>query len=234
MAADLTGAIPTLLVGGGTYVGGVVTGLFAKSFERWWGNRSERRRLRNALYEELGMNFQNMFLHTLTLHSPPADSWIGSQFAVQEWEHREVYDQALKTQPILFHEVREAKLMSQFYMALERLKVSTPEQQMEGIRVIYNWIIAEVKKGKLSRGTLYDTDPSPDSPFLHPLRVFLRRRYSKVTHRNVPKDGRGHLFGPSTTFRQELNAVWRGLPGESMDHELDSIPGRNPLGKRIV
>jgi hypothetical protein len=225
--------ITTALVSTGTYVGGIFTGLFIKSLEEWWKTRVERRRLRKALYHELGENLRYMYWILFSLVQEPSEfappAWTGP-LKFEECERREVYDHALVSQSILFREIKEANHISEFYLALNRLKTESPEHQIQGIRYTYDNISRLISKGQLSRRLLEKARPGVGINGLYPWAVRKALLYEKLSHRNVPKDGKPRAWDASPTLLKKAKALWRGIPGD----EIPVRPGPSPVGKRIL
>lgn len=125
-------------------------------------------------------------------------------------------DQALKLTPILFHELREAAPISNFYLALLVCNAKDMAERLEMLGDIHKTIVANVKEKRLSRKKLNAAYTLAGSPFRHPIRIWIERRYHILASRNVPKDGQGRAWKPSNTMDEKLKALWRGLPGEPM------------------
>jgi hypothetical protein len=209
--------ITTALVSTGTYVGGVLTGLFIKSLEEWWKTRVERRRLRKALYHELGQNMGYMF-EVLYGHLAEPEllslAWT-RPLKLEECERREVYDHALVSQPILFRGIKEANLISDFYLTLDRLKTESPDRQVQGIRSVYKYVSDLVSKGQMSRRLLRKGLKDPSVLGLsHPLITRVRHVYRGLQCRNLPKDGKSWTWTAPRTLFQKIRVLWRGVPDD--------------------
>jgi len=218
--------LPNILTGAG--IGSVLTTLIVKALEKWNSNRSERKRLRNALYVELGQNFEKLFFHLMQLHNGVVNAWTGP-LEIKDWERREVYDQALASQPILLQEIHEARLISDFYLSLEKLKTVPPDQHIIGVQTLNKWVVNAVNEGNLSRRKLLKNYRRPGSPFHHPLHIWANRKYNGMITRNVPKTAVGHSFSGANTIREKMKAIWIGMPGKDM-----GVPPENPVGKRLL
>jgi len=223
--------ITTALVSTGTYVGGIFTGLFIKSLEEWWKTRVERRRLRKALYHELGQNMEYMFQVLYSLEAEPellSLAWTGP-LKLEECERREVYDHALVSQPILFRGIKEANLISEFYLALDRLKIESLERQVQGIRYMYKYVLEHVSKGQLSRRRLNKACGKVPIELSHPWVRRVRQLYSRLQTRNLPKDGKSRTWMPPRTLFQKVKVLWKGTP-----EDVKLVSGPSPIGKRIL
>jgi hypothetical protein len=223
--------ITTALVSTGTYVGGIFTGLFIKSLEEWLKTRVERRRLRKALYQELGQNLEQLIYIVWNHEAPPMDAWARFP-GIEEFERREVYDLALKSQPVLFRGIKEANLIGEFYLAMDALKTAPPEQQVKGIRHLKEYLFENARKGQLSRRMLHKafTLTGVSSRLSHPLRRHAGMLYNTLSTRNIPKDGKTRAWEASPTLFKKVKALWRGIPGD----EKPLPPGPSPVGKRIL
>jgi hypothetical protein len=195
-----------------------VVGIFSDSWKKQLMNRVERKRLRNSLYSELGLNLANMLAYRMTRRPESAmaelPAWTYS--SISRWLRREVYDQALKESPVLFHELKEATPISQFYSAMSVIDSRPVAEQLERLALVRKVIAEEVKVGRLVRRKMHKHHALRDweSPYSHPVLVWLRKKYHAIEYRNLPKDGRGRIYGPTDTILKKIRALWNGVPEE--------------------
>lgn len=71
---------------------GFIGGIFTEPMKKRIMNRDDRRRLRNSLYSELGLNLSNLVFYLLAMS--PAREKPGRFPPVAEWVKREVYDRS--------------------------------------------------------------------------------------------------------------------------------------------
>jgi hypothetical protein len=136
-----------------TYFGGVLTKPLTEALGKRLDIRRDRSRLRKALYNELGWNYEHMCLSLIHRLNPNGSSFLVYP-AIDQWERREVFDTALRTQPILFQELKEAKAFSGFYLQLARMKEMSDKEQGETLNNLSEWFNHLIKKGRLSRRRL--------------------------------------------------------------------------------
>jgi hypothetical protein len=212
-----------------TYVGGLFSKPFAESVARALDTRRERKRLRDALYRELGENVEKLISRQLMKGHPG-----GSPFEnFDEWERREVYDLALKTQPVLFRELREAKFLNDFYLALRQSRAKDAATQAQHLLNVTPWINYQIKKGELSRRRLKAAFTLYPPFFMHPFSAWCRKQYHVISNRNAPKvtkPGVGYIYDPVDTFPKKLRALWTGVPGKPREYYGPSLVGEQVFG----
>lgn len=176
-----------------------VVGMFVKPMSELFGKvlngRRDRKRLRKALYRELGANFERMHLLVIHRNQPEQQNEFPK---VEEWERREVYDHALKNEPIVFRELKEASFVSDFYMQLQRMRAADARGQHEMIVALNKAIADQVRRKRLSRGELkasYLLMGPAQSPYQHPMMLWLRRWIARISSRNNPKAG-SYIYRP--------------------------------------
>jgi hypothetical protein len=161
-----------------TYISGLFTKPITESIGKVLDTRRDRKRLRKSLYKELGFNLERMHYFIIlkqgqTVNVP----------RVEEWERREVYDHALKDQPLVFRELKEANPISDFYMQLQHLRGMDIEKQRYAIVGINTWIEASVKQGRLSRRLLNASYTlGRHKLFLHPMLLSFQRWAARMRH----------------------------------------------------
>jgi hypothetical protein len=203
---DVHGAITQLGGYGVTGLIGYLGGIFSEPFKKKLLIGAERKRLRNSLYSELGTNLSSMLFYQLNrLKTPP-----GYYPEIAGWLRTEVYKKALE-EPILFHEIGESKIFVGFFTAVSFMQDKPFAEQNELINRLRDYIHGEVEKGGLSRRKIA-AHFLPGSIFEHPVKAWLRRRYTQVTHRNISKHPSGTILRPTGTLWKEVKAVWRGSP----------------------
>ncbi len=212
-----------------TYVGGVLTKPFADHVAKAMDSRKQRKRLRNALYKELGGNVEKLVMLQLSRGRPGA-IFYGD---VDAWERREVYDLALKSEPVLFRELGEAHFFTDFYFATRKLRGVDATAQHRQIVSLSNWIELRIKKGPLSRRKLNAAIPLLASPYGHTGSHWLNRQYHRISRRNIPKvttPGIGFIYPPADTLAKKLRALWTGTPGTPREHRGPSPVGEQAFG----
>jgi len=198
-------------IGGITGIVGYVGGIFTEPLKKRLVNRDERRRLRNALYSELGLNIANTILNR-----PRKERLVN--LPIGDWLRTEVYDQALRSSPVLLHEIKETPIFAQYYLAMSAAKAASPDDQRTILDMLGNFIRGRVEAKKLSRRKLNAVCPLEISLYPHPvidwLTKRLRRLHSAIVWRNVPKDGKTRGFLPTVGTSNKIRALWCGVPGE--------------------
>lgn len=199
--------LPAVLIPIATYIGGV----FTEPAKRWLANRTDRKRLRNALYSELAGNLNQSLIFLSTLNYP-------EQFPTMDtWLRTEVYQDAITKQALLFHELPEGKTISLIYSVLNHSKTQNQAIQRESFSNCKNWINEQVKSGRLSRRLLnrhHTIDLPSVFDFRHPLVRRLDELYLRLTLRNVPRTPTGIGYNRSDTLVRKIKALYRGIPGE--------------------
>jgi hypothetical protein len=211
-----------------TYLGGVLSKSLADSVARALDLRRERKRLRDALYQEFSENLEKLICRQVIVGVAGG----GPYAQVDEWERREVYDQALKTQPVLFRDLREANFMSDFYLSLRKFRAMDAATQAQHLRDISARIDSDIEKGNLSRRRLkasYYTNPSL---YRHPVSAWLKKQYDRMSYRNAPKVTRPGVdyvsYDAVETLPKKLRALWAGVPGTPREY-----CGPSPVGEQV-
>jgi hypothetical protein len=206
-----------------TGIGGFIGGRFIKRLDY----NDERKRLRRALYAELGANIQTVLLYQLDLGKrargipgrvPPIDNWV----------HKEVYNEGLTKRPVMFRDLKEAKVLDDFYFALERaIQQGTDEQQRDSLSNLTAFLRGVTKDGVLSRRQMYKVVGRLNHDYEPALYQWIRGKYHRLTWRNVnPKTGRGFL--PAPRIRGKAKALWTGVPGKPLPIGAISAPSPPP------
>lgn len=205
----------TTVVGLITAVFGYVMGIFSDSWKKQLMNRVERKRLRSSLYSELGLNLSNMLAYQLNMNAARVVTQHHWPYPpVKDWLRKEVYDQALRESPVLFHEIKEASVISEFYLAMMIIENCPLVEQLERMRVLRESISWNVNSGRLVRSTMNEHHSFPGfSPYSHPVLAWLRKRYYAISFRNAPKQGT-HLYEPTDTTWKKIQAILKGVPKE--------------------
>jgi hypothetical protein len=217
---------PTVLISIATYFGG----LFTEPAKKWLINRAERRRLRNALYAEMQANLDHFLPYVSGIQCPENYPRIAFK--------TEVYLEALR-QPVLFRELPEAQIFSDFYEHLAHTGTLPEAERGEWLRGLSEAPTFCIERGLLSRRLLHRA-PSPFLPsgfrmggYPHPLSIWWESKYRQIASRNIPPARPGEItvqYGSARTLFGKARALWRGIPGEP--HEIP--PGPIRIGRRII
>jgi hypothetical protein len=210
-----------------TYVGGVLSKPFADSVTKALDIRMERNRLRDALYLEAGENLEKLILRQVTIGGSTATFYAD----VAGWQRREVYDLALKTQPILFRELREATFLSDFYLGLQKFTSLDAAAQAKHLLNMRAWIDGCIKKGDLSRRRLKASFRVDHWLYSDPVTAWLRKEYNRIAYRNAPRvtqPGVSYIYEPTDTLPKKLRALWTGIPGTPREYR-----GPSPVGEQV-
>jgi hypothetical protein len=217
---------PTVLISIVTYLGG----LFTEPARKWLNNRTERRRLRNALYAELEANFDHFLAYVSGIRFPEQYPRIAFEQAFRT----EVYLEALK-QPILFRELHEARTFSDVYELLARTSALPEVEQPAWLEKLSSALPFYIKKGLLSRRLLNRAHASYlPSGYRHPLSIWWGKKYRQITSRNVPpqepsRPGEtGIAYQPASTLFERIKALWRGIPGDPFEVRFAPLPPNAP------
>ena len=205
-----------IALGVGGVVGGAVLGFLFGRFNKRLDHRVERKKLKNALYAELGANYQTLVMHSLDLHYYEAEARPMRQPDVKDWIRTEVYNDALK-RPVLFRELKEAKVLDDFYFAITKAVVKPIAERREAIKHVFDWFVLNVDNGSISRRRMYVVT----GPFGHVYkprwRTWLSRTYAKLISRNLkraPNESIGYM--PPKTVIEHFEAIRTGLPSREI------------------
>jgi hypothetical protein len=202
----LTFALPVA-----TYVGG----LFTEPAKKWLSTRTDRKRLRNALYSELAGNLNHLlpYLSSIAPHAPMPYPIIS------QWLRLDVYQDALIKQPVLFNEIRESKAIAHIYLFFNALKDMPEAERFSRLKALTHWITQIITRKLLSRRLLkrHQVVLSPSLFDLrHPIIVRMARFSDQLAHRNFQPQGRC-TFMPPTRLGQKLRALYKGIPGDPIE-----------------
>jgi hypothetical protein len=193
---------PTTTVTAVTAVVAYFAGIYSESFKKKLLNRSERNRLRNALYAELGTNLRNLMAYQF-IPSNPADNHLELYPELDKWFRTEVYDTALKQQPVLFHEIKEAPFFSEFYVFVRHANEKNEFERILLLKRINHHLNDLFNEGRLSRRKT----AAPYYSYKSRMRIPFSKRLYRLMGRNME---RGFLYQPPDTFRQKIRALWLG------------------------
>jgi hypothetical protein len=197
-----------------TGIGGFVGGRFIKRLDY----NDEKKRLRRALYAELGANLQTMLGYQMDLSERlrgaprPVPGWTTN------WLHKEVYTDALTKRPVMFRDLKEAKYIDDFYLGVARaLEQAEGEDQKTALIQIQSWVRALLPSAGLSRRELYRSMKPLNAEFQSGFQRWIDRRYRRLVFRNVDTRQGGQMFAPSPGLFKKLKAIWKGIPGDRIN-----------------
>lgn len=212
-----------LLTAVGLPIAAYFGGLFTEPVKKWLLNRGERRRLRNALYGEIAVNFVAPVPNVIYLIDErnkdlKPDNW---------WLRTEVYAEAMK-QPVLFYELRESKFISDLYTFISSVKALNADDQHKKLGGVIKFIEDAVQDKRLSRPLFHRHCKRPtflcsDSQFEHPFIRRLKRQYRKVAYRNLPSNCG---YRPPIGVFQIIKSLFTGTPPEML--QVAPRPSRPP------
>lgn len=178
---------------------------------------------------EFGGNLEKLVLLKISRGRPSAILYGD----VDLWERREIFDLGLKSQPVLYRELREAHFFADFYLAMRKFREMDAASQDEHIRRQSDWIDSCIRKGDLSRRKLNAAFPMPGSKYAHPIPRWLNKQSVRISHRNIPKvtkPGLAYTFPPVDTLPKKLRALWTGVPGAPREHRGPPLVGEQVFG----
>jgi len=192
---------------------GFMGGRFIKGLDY----RDERKRLRNALYAELGANLQTLLSYQVDLAErvrgrparvPPIDNWV----------RKEVYNEGLAKRPAMLRDLKEAKVFDDFYFALAT-GIQTPNdaEQRVALQTLMSWLHAMVHDNTLSRRRMYKVVGRLSGDFRPPIQILLTRLFSNLISRNLrlaPDECATYMY--PKTISEIARAIWKGLPSRSI------------------
>jgi hypothetical protein len=197
-----------------TAVAGYVGGILSEPIKKRLMLRQERELLRQGLYSELCRNLESCFFFILDLHQP-RPTWAGRYPYVKNWERREVFDKALNEQPLLFHQIKESKPLTQFYLGISLLKNLAEDKQIEAIKNLSSYLGANINDGTLSYKQIRKRTEFMPSDVKNRTSV-VSRIYHYLTSRNIPK-ATTMVYEPSNTIWLKVRAMVAGVPGKPRD-----------------
>ncbi|MCX6624952.1 MAG: hypothetical protein NTY38_28610 [Acidobacteria bacterium] len=182
--------------------------------------RSDRNNLRNALYAEFTSNIDYVDWYYYELeHWKLLGKYANVSFPkVHDLLRVEVYKHAQENQSVLFRSIPESRIIIEFQVFAGKLTGIPSLEELKQVIFVLSLIKPGMAQGKLSRRLL--NKYSNQSRFKHPIRRWPYRIYSKLTWRNIPKDGKSRGFLPNKTFQAKLKAIWKGVPGKEQLYDF--------------
>jgi hypothetical protein len=209
-------------------VGGGLLGFLGGRFNKRLDHRVERKKLRQALYAELGANMQTFMMHLLDLAEEANNGRATRVPHIDGWIRREVYDDALK-RSVLFRELKEAKVLDDFYFATAKALEKPKDERRAALRNIAVWFNTTVDDGTVSRRLMYRVTGRFGYNHRPRWRKWVTRRYSKLVSRNLKtKPNEAASWMPPKTLIGHLEAIRTGLPSKEITRFPRDLAGVGP------